>query len=151
MSIQLILAIAALALTGPAIAQQAPAAPAGAAAVADPAEAAFQLRAEAFGARIETMVAEMRDATLSAEGDQARARVALDAIAARYQPEADAFAVEVETVMAGRLAAATDEQRAQLAPVGPMLSAQIRGVPGQARDQMLAAIVAAAAAPAATQ
>jgi len=151
MSIHLILAVAALALPGPALVQEAPPAPAGAVAPADPAEAAFQLRAEAFGARIETMVAEMREATLTADGDQARTRLALDAIATRYQPEADAFAVELETVMAGRLAAATEEQRVQLAPVGPMLSAQIRGVPAQARDQMLAAIVAAAAAPTTTQ
>lgn len=151
MSIHLLLAAAAVALAVPAFAQEAPPAPAGTTAVSDPAEAAFQLRAEGFGARIETMAAEMRDATLAANGDQARARVALDAIVTRYQPEADAFAVELESFMAGRLAAATEEQRAQLAPVGPMLSAQIRGVPGQARDQMLAAMAAAAAAPAATQ
>lgn len=148
MSVRLILAAAAaLALAGPALAQDAPAAPP-AAAVADPAEAALQLKAEAFGARIETMAGEMRAATLAADGDAARTRADLDAIAARYQPEADAFAADVEVFIAGRMAAAPEAQRAQLAPVGPMLAAQIRGAPAQARDQMLAAVMAAAAAPA---
>jgi hypothetical protein len=148
MSVRLILAAAAaFALAGPALAQDAPAAPPAAAAVADPAEAAFQLRAEAFGARIETMAGEMRAATLAADGDEARTRADLDAIVARYQPEADAFAFELETFIAGRMAAAPEAQRAQIAQVGPMLAAQIRGAPAQARDQMLAAAVAAAAAP----
>jgi len=150
MSVRLFLAAAAaLALAGPVLAQDAPPAAPAPAAVADPAEAAFQLKAEAFGARIETMAAEMREATLASDGDATRARSALDVIAARYQPEADAFAVELEAFVAGRMATATEEQRASMIQVGPMLAAQIRGAPAQARDQMLAAVVAAAAAPAA--
>lgn len=149
MSVRLFLtAAAALALAAPALAQNAPSAPPVAAAATDPAEAALQVKAEAFGARIEAMAGEMRAATLAANGDQTRARADLDAIAVRYQPEADAFAAELETFFAGRLAAAPEAQRAQVAQVGAMLSAQIKGAPAQARDQILAAVVAAAAAPA---
>jgi hypothetical protein len=151
MSVRLILAaIASLTLATPVLAQNAQAAAPATAAV-NPTEAAFQAKAEAFGARVETMAAEMRAAALEAAGDPGRARVALNAIAARYQPEADAFVVELETLMASRMAGATEEQRTQMAQVGPMLAAQIRGVPGQARDQMLAAVVAGAAAPPAAQ
>ena len=38
-----------------------------------------------------------------------------------------------------------EEQRAQMAAMGPMISAQVKGAPGQARDQALASMTAAAA------
>ena len=145
MSVRIALAASVvLAFAAPAFAQDAPAAPPAATAEAD-AEAAFEAKGEAFGARMEEMGAEMQAAVTAAGGDQAKATPALDAIVAKYQPEADAFAVELEAFIASQMVNVPEEQRAQMAAMGPMISAQVKGAPGQARDQALASMTAAAA------
>jgi hypothetical protein len=150
MSLRLLLAAsAALALAAPALAQEAPAAPPAAATGAD-AEAAFEARAEAFGARMEAMGAEMQTAVTDAAGDRVRAGAALDVVVARYQPEADAFADELVAFIASQMANAPEEQRVQMTMLGPVIATEVKGAPGKARDEALAAMDAAAA-PAATE
>lgn len=145
MSLRIVLAASAvLAFAAPALAQQAPAAPPAATADAD-AEAAFEARGEAFGARMEEMGAEMQTAVADAAGDRVKAGAALDVIVAKYQPEADAFADELIAFISSQMANAPEEQRAQMTAMGPMISAQVKGAPGQARDQALASMDAAAA------
>lgn len=147
MSLRTVLAAAAvLAFAAPAFAGQTPATPPAAPPTAEAAaEAAFEARAEAFGARMDTMGEEMR-AAAAASADQDAARTALDAIVARYQPEADAFADELIAFIAGRMADAPEEQRAQMTAMGPMIAAQVKGAPAQSRDGVLAAMAATAAA-----
>lgn len=135
-----------LAFAAPALAQEAPPAPAAAAPAADPAEAAFEAEAEAFQARMETMGAEMQAAMTAAGGDSAKANTDLDAIVARYQPEADAFAASFEAFFAIKLAEAPEEQRSQMTQIGPMVSGQIKGAPAMVKMQMLQAAAAPAAA-----
>ena len=149
MSLRLILAAsAALAFASPALAQEAPAAPPAAEAEAAAAEAAFEARAEAFGARMEAMGAEMQTAVTAAGEDQAKLSADLDVIVARYQPDADAFAEELKAFIATQMGSMPPEQQAQAAMVGPMIDAQVRGAPAQAKAEAMAA-AAGAAAPAA--
>lgn len=129
----------ALAQTPPPTAPAAPAAPA----ADSPEEAAFEAKAEAFSARMQQMGAEMQAAVAAAAGDSAKANTDLDAIAARYQPEADAFATELEIFMATQ--GDTPEERAQMAAMGPAITAQIKGAPAMVKSQVLAATAAAAA------
>ncbi|NJC40780.1 hypothetical protein GGQ87_001038 [Brevundimonas alba] len=149
MSLRIILAASAvLAFAAPAFAQDAPAAPPAASAEDTAAQAAFEAKGEAFGARMEAMGGEMQAAVTAANGDQARATAALDVIVAKYQPEADTFATELEAFITSQMANAPEEQRAQMVAMGPMISAQVKGAPAQMRDQALASMTAAAAAPA---
>lgn len=139
-----------LAFAAPALAQQAPAAPAAPAAAqaADPAEAAFEAEAEAFEANVEAMTSEMQAAASAAGADRAKASTDLDAIAARYQPHMDAFATSLEAFMALKMAEIPEEQRAQMAQMGPVLTGQIRSAPALTKASILQA-PAAPAAPAA--
>lgn len=139
MSLRIILAAsAALTFATPVLAQDAPAAP-------PAAEAAFEAKGEAFGARMDAMGAEMRTAVTEAAGDRAKAGAALDVIAAKYQPEADAFADELIAFIDSQMANVPEEQRAQMTAMAPMISAQVKGAPAQARDEALASMDAAAA------
>ena len=152
MSFRAVLAASAVfAFAAPAFAQTPPPAPAAPAAPAaeqrSPEEAAFEAKAEAFGARMQQMGTEMQTAVTAAAGDSAKANTDLDAIAARYQPEADAFAAELEAFIATQ--GDTPEERAQIAAMGPTISAQIKNAPAEVKSQVLAA--AAASAPAAPQ
>lgn len=132
-----------LAFAAPALAQQAPAAPV-AAQPADPAEAAFEAEAEIFQGHINTMTAEMRAAATAAGADSAKASADLDAIAARYQPHIDAFAASFETFFAAKTAEAPEEQRAQMAQMGPLVLGQIRSVAVLTKAQILHPAPAAA-------
>ncbi|MGV9008082.1 translation initiation factor IF-2 [Brevundimonas sp.] len=143
MSFRAILAASAVfAFAAPAFAQTPPPAPV-APAAASPDEAAFQAKAQAFSALMEQMGTEMQAALTAAAGDSAKANTDMDAIAARYQPEADTFASEVEAFMATQ--ATTAEERAQMAAMGPAITAQIKGAPAMVKSQVLAAATAAAA------
>lgn len=126
-----------LAFAAPALAQQAPAAPAGPVVTVDPAEAAFEREAEVFQGHINAMTAEMRTAAAAAGADSAKASADLDAIAARYQPHMDAFAAVFEAFFAAKLAEAPEEQRAQMAQMGPLILGQIRTAPILAKGQIL--------------
>lgn len=157
MSVRILIAAAALlAVAAPAVAQDAPAAPAQSApAQAAPAQApsaeaaALEAKGEAFEARIEAMRGEMQAAVTAAGGDQGKLTADLDAIVAKYQPEADAFATELEAFFANPPAEVPAEQRAGMSQAGPMVGAQIRGFPAQAKAETLAqAAPAAPAAPA---
>ena len=88
----------------------------------------------------------MPSAAAAAGDDQARLSTDLDAIVARYQPDADAFAEEVKAFIASQTGAMPPEQQAQIAMMGPMIDAQVRGAPARAKAQVLAA--ASGAAPA---
>lgn len=130
MSIRMILAASALLAFGaPAFAQDAPPAPPAAPAVDAAAQAAFEAKGEAFEAAVEEMTREMQAAATAAAGDTAKANADLDAIAARFQPRADAFANELDAFLASQLPAMPPEVQAQMAQMGPMLRAQITGIP----------------------
>lgn len=145
MSFRLILAAsAALTFATPVLAQDAPAAQPTAEAGAD-AEAAFQAKGEAFGARMDAMNAEMRTAVTEAAGDRAKAGAALDVIVEKYQPEADAFADELIAFIDSQMANVPEEQRAQMTTMAPVIAAQVKGAPDQARDEALAGMDNAAA------
>lgn len=153
MSIRLILAAtAAVAIAGPALAQDAPAAPPAEAAQTsrddvDPAEAALDAKGEAFGQRMEAMSAEMQAAATAEGADEAKVSADLDAIVARYQPEADAFAAEVQHAFEAKAAASTDEtEKTQLAANATQVVAVIKGVPAMVRGQVVTAVAGAAAA-----
>ncbi|WP_332657593.1 translation initiation factor IF-2 [Brevundimonas sp.] len=150
MSIRMILAASAvLAFAAPALAQDAPPAPPAAPAIDPAAQAAFEAKGEAFEAAVEQMTREMQAAATAAGADTARANTDLDAIAARYQPVADAFANDLEAFVASQLPAMPAEAQAQMAQMGPMLRAQITGVPAATKAGILQA--QAAPAPAAPQ
>lgn len=137
-----------LAFAAPALAQQAPAAPAastGPVITADPAEAAFEREAEVFQGHINAMTSEMQAAAAAAGADRAKASADLDAIAVRYQPHMDAFAASLEAFMALKMADAPEEQRARMTQMGPILVGQIRSAPALTK----ASILQPAAAPAA--
>ena len=143
MSIRILLAAAAVALaaTPPAFAQNA----APAYATTAEAEAALQARGAALMASMETMKNEMSAAATAAGGDQTRLASALDAIVARYQPSADAFAAEMEAFFANPPADMPPEQRAGMLQAGPMVVAQLKGLPAMMRQEQLAAAAGAAA------
>jgi hypothetical protein len=146
MSIRLILAAAAaLAIAGPVLAQEAPAA-APVAAASDAAEDALQAKAGVFQGRMETMAHEMQAALTAAAGDQAKADADLDALVARYQPEADAFAEEVKAFADAQVASgeATADEAAGMAQAVTV----IRTVPSMVRTQVQQAAAAAPATPA---
>ncbi|MFC7377591.1 translation initiation factor IF-2 [Brevundimonas sp. GCM10030266] len=146
MSIRLILAASALLVSAPAaLAQEAPAAPPVAPAPVDPAEAAFQLRAQAFQTEFRTMAQEM-DAVVKAGGDQARVNSDLDAIEARYQPKMQAFVDELTVFLQAQAAKETDaEEKAEMLQTIPVATQQILGLPAMIRSQIVAAAAAAAA------
>lgn len=137
-----------LAFAAPALAQQAPAAPAAPAAAqaADPEDAAFEAEAEVFQGHINAMTAEMQAAAAAAGADSAKASADLDAIAARYQPHMDSFAAAFEAFFASKLAEAPEEERAQMAQMGPLILGQIRTAPALAKAQILHPTAAAAPA-----
>lgn len=153
MSCRLILAAtAALALATPAFAQTAPAPAAPAAApTSSPAEAAFEAKGEAFEAKMDAMRAEMQTAVTAAAGDQAKLSTDLDAIVARYQPDADTFATELSAFIASQAPQMPEEQRAQMAQMGPVIEAQIKGAPASMRAAALQSAAAPAATPATPQ
>lgn len=126
-----------LAFAAPALAQQAPAAPAGPVITLDPAEAAFEREAETFEAHVEAMTSEMQAAATAAGADRAKASADLDAIAARYQPHMDAFAATFEAFFASKLAEAPEAQRVQMAQMGPLILGQIRTAPALTKAQIL--------------
>lgn len=141
-----------------AVAQDAPAAAPGAGSVETAApmtEAEFEALAEAFGARMEGMSAEMQTAITEAAGDAAKQDASLDAIQARYQTDADGFASALEAFLNQQAAAAGADEggaamREQMATVVATALPQIRSIPQQVRTQAERAAVAAAAAPAET-
>lgn len=153
MSCRLILAAtAALALATPAFAQTAPAPAAPAAAPSSsPAEAAIEAKGEAFEAKMDAMRAEMQTAVTAAAGDQAKLSTDLDAIVARYQPDADTFAAELSAFLASQAPLMAEEQRAQMAQMGPMIEAEIKGAPAKMKTAALQSAAAPAAAPATPQ
>lgn len=135
----------------PALAQEAheaPAAPTGPVITPDPAETAFEREAEAFEANLEAMTSEMQAAAAAAGADTAKASADLDAIAARYQPGIDAFVASLEAFIVSKMPEASEEQRAQMAQMGPIMAQQIRSAPAMTKAQILQAS-AAPAAPAA--
>ncbi len=138
---------AALVLATPAFAQDAaPAAPATPQAAPapqappTPEQQAIQAQGEAFGQRIQAMATEIQAAATAAGSDTAKARADADVIVARYQPDADAFAATVSDFIATQGGAESDQTQA---------TTEITAVPGQVRDQVLAATASAPAAPAA--
>lgn len=150
MSLRLVLAAsAALAFAAPVLAQEAPVAPA--AVPAPMTEAEIEARANAFEARMGEMISEMQAAGAAAAGDQAKLSADLDAIAARYQPEADAFAEELKGFIASQLASLPPEAQAQAAMAGPLIDAQVRGLPAQGKAEVLGAVAGAAAGASATE
>lgn len=151
MSFRAVLAASAVfAFAAPALAQTPPP-PAPAAPAADsPEEAVLEAKAEAFGARMQQMTAEMQTAVTAAAGDTAKANTDLDAIVARYQPDADTFSAEVTAFITAQSASAPAEQQAQMAQMIPMITAEIKGAPAKAKTDILAA-AAASAAPAVPQ
>ena len=125
----------------------APAAPAGEEA-ASPAEAAFQVKAQAFGEGVGAMAREMQAAIAAAGPDTAKRTADLDAIQARYQGQADAFADDLKTFVAAQ-AAAGDPEVDDEDDLEEGLE-QIRSLPATMRAQIeQAAASAPAAAPAA--
>lgn len=155
MSVRLTLAVVAavsVAAAIPALAQEAAAptptpAPAQEAPDTSAAEAALEAKGEAFEASMDAMGAEMEAAVTASGGDRARLTMGLDAIVAKYQPDADAFAAELETFLAAHIPSMPEEQRAQMTQMGPMLSAQIKGAPAQARAGILQGSAAGTTAP----
>jgi len=81
-------------------------------------------------------------AVTAANGDMAKARADTDPIVAKYQPDADAFGY-----LLGRFFTSMPEgpEKAQVSAMAPMVTAQIKGVPAQARDAALAPPAAAEA------
>lgn len=134
----LLLAAAAFALTGPAFAQEPPAPPT--AIEVDPAaEAALEARAELFESRMAQMEIDMQAAISAADGDQAKLTASLDDVVARYQPDADAFADELKVFIDSQIGAMPLEAQEALRSSAPLIDAQVRGAPAQARDGVLAA------------
>lgn len=149
-------AAAALVLASPAFAQTAPqtapqAAPAPAAATPSPAEAEIEAKGEAFEARMDAMRTEMQTAVTAAAGDQAKLTTDLDAIVARYQPEADTFAAELAAFITSQAPLMPEEQRAQMAQMGPVIEAQIKGAPAGMKAAALRSAAVPATAPATPQ
>lgn len=144
MSFRAVLAASAVfAFAAPALAQTPPPAPAAPAAPAQSAEeAAFEAKAEAFGARMQQMGGEMQAAVTAAAGDTAKANTDLDAIAARYQPDADTFADEVAAFITAQSASAPAEQQAQMAQMIPMITAEVKGAPAKVKADVLTAAAA---------
>ncbi len=154
MSLKIALAASALiAVASPSWAQEATAAPA-VAEQAAPAltEAEIQSRGEAFEASMEAMGQELETVIANAGGDVAKARADSDPIVAKYQVEADAFATALTGFLTGMAASLPEgEQRTQMTAMAPMVEGQIKGAPGQLRDQAIASMTAPAAAPATPQ
>lgn len=80
------------------------------------------------------MQGEMQTAFTAAAGDRDKANADLDAIAARYQPQADAFAGEVEAFLASQISSMPAEAQAQM---GPMIRAQVSGIPAMVKARTL--------------
>jgi hypothetical protein len=91
------------------------------------------------------MKSEMQAAAAAAGGDQAKLSADLDAIVARYQPEADAFAEAVKGFIASQLASMPPEAQAQAAMAGPIIDAQVRGIPAQVKAEFMSAQAGASA------
>ncbi len=134
--------VALLALSGPALAQDAPPAPVAPAATAPTiTEADIEAAGEAFGLKMEAMSTEIAAAVTAANGDMTKARADTDPIVAKYQPDADAFAA----VVTGFFAAMPDgPEKAQMTAMAPMIEAEIKSAPAKARDQALAPATPAA-------
>lgn len=116
--------------------------------VSDTAEAEFQVRAEAFGGRMQAMAEEMQGAITSAGADAAKRTADLDAIEVRYQADVDDFALALEAFVSRQAAAAPEAERAAMtASIGAALP-QIRSYPRQIRTQVETAAARADAAPA---
>jgi hypothetical protein len=154
MSSRLILSLAAAMAfaAAPALAQTdapAPAAPAPAApevaspaapAAAAPTEADVDAASEVFEADMAALTQELTAAKTEAGTDTAKANAAADIIVAKYQPKADAFADLVSALLATLPIPAEDQ--AQVAAG----MAQLRSVPQQVRDGVMAAPAEAPAA-----
>lgn len=116
---------------------------------AAPGQAEFEATAQAFGARMQEMAEEMRNAVSAAGGDAAKQDADLDAIEVRYQADVDAFAASLRTFVGQQAAALPEAERAQMtAAIGAALP-QIQAYPRQIRAQVeQAAATPAPAAPA---
>lgn len=141
----------ALASAAPALAQDAPA-PAPAPAPANPEDAAFQATAEAFGARMQSMSAELQatvGAAIQAGGDEASAIAAADGVLVNYTGDINAFADALSTYLTAL--AARPENAANSATILQARDtqvAEVRNIPETVRGQVREAVAAAAAAPA---
>lgn len=103
--------LAAVVLTAGPVLAQTPPAPAEATAPPPSAEQlAFQTRADAFGAMIQTMAQEMQDAVTAAGPDAVKRDADLDAVEARYQPQVDEFIAALQTFVDGQAAALPADQ-----------------------------------------
>lgn len=124
-----LIAAAVFTLAAPAFAQEGTA-PAAAVQGAPSAEVrAFEIKAEAFTARLAQLQSELETAIAAAGGDQSRGMAAVEAIIARYEPEIDAFVPELESFFDAQIAIATsDEQKVSLAESKADNSLRLRGM-----------------------
>ncbi|KQS55144.1 hypothetical protein ASG17_03345 [Brevundimonas sp. Leaf363] len=143
---------AALFVAAPVMAQTPP--PAAAEAPISPEEAALNVKAQAFSARMQQLGTELEAAITTGAGDQTKTMADVDVVLGRYRPEVNTFADDVATFLNGESAKSTDpEEKAGLAQAATSASASIRGIPDQARAGILERLTnpPAPAAPAAPQ
>ncbi len=105
-----------------------------------PAEAEFEALAQAFGARMEAMEADIGAAITNTAGDPARRDLELDAIEARYQPDAAAFAAALETFANGQADLLPEPQKSEMKAGIVEALPRIRGVPQAVRAAMEQAV-----------
>lgn len=133
--IRAFLLTAAVLAAGPAFAQTAPPSAEVAAPPPSAEQIAFQTRADAFGAMIQTMAQEMQDAVTVAGADTAKRDTDLDAIETRYQPQVDEFIAALQTFVDGQAAAMPADQaegmRAGLTTAMPRIRSVISTVRAQ--------------------
>ena len=136
----LVLACALTAFAPAAFAQTAPApapsAEASAADTAEPGEAEFEAKAEAFGQRMQQMGEAMQAAVTAAAGDAAKQDADLDAIEAQYQPDVDGFVTALEAYVAQQTSIVPEAQRAEMSAGLAAALPQIRSYPQQIRAQV---------------
>lgn len=114
--------------------------PAGQEAPLSPSEAQFEALAQAFGARMQAMEAEIGAAITNTAGDPARRDAGLDTIEARYQADADTFAVAVETFANGQADLLPEPQKSQMRADIVAALPRIRGIPQAVRSAMEQAV-----------
>lgn len=144
MSSRLILAaIAALAVSSPALAQTAAPAPAAqaapAATAAAPTEEDVEAAGEAFEADMQKLAEEVDAVRAAAGADTAKADAEIDALVAQHQPVADKFADTLEAFLQTMAGVIPAEQMAVI----PEALAEIRKAPSQIRTNRPAAAAAA--------
>ena len=122
--------------------------PAAEAETQSPAEAACEARAEAFGARMDTMQPALQAVLSDPSTDKAGKMAAADAVIDGYVPDIETFATELEAFIRSQADLPENaEQRENMLQAAAAAPTAIRGIPEQVRAGIRASLEAPAAPP----